>query len=81
MRSKKFIRTHRLTVRTHPFHGCNRDSNSLGFTNLCSVSSAVELCPYTAAVGGSIPSPSTKFMGLILYFFSCIEYNGSISGL
>lgn len=25
--------THRLTVRTHPFHGWNRDSNSLGFTN------------------------------------------------
>ena len=28
------LRTHRLTVRTHPFHGWNRDSNSLGFTNL-----------------------------------------------
>ena len=25
--------THRLTVRTLPFHGKNRDSNSLGFTN------------------------------------------------
>jgi hypothetical protein len=57
-----FYWTHRLTVRTLPFHGKNRDSNSLGFTNFMPGWSIGTTGVSKTLKGGSTPSPGAIFI-------------------